>query len=234
MDETKETPQDNPTKETPSGDKGTTPDKEPETLEEQVKHIKEAAFAEVGRYRVATEKATKAAETARKAADAAEVRLNKFIKDQEEVELEAARDDSDALTKIRARQRERGAESKLEKLEQELDEEREKSKEAQEVSAKYTKEQNAREIATRLNVDFESLVKFTDGSAEAMEDLARILPKKGEETTLKPDSGKTIGGGKTYKSEEVLKTLDPSKMTPQEISDQVKELAKAQEEGRIK
>ncbi|KKN11724.1 hypothetical protein LCGC14_1023520, partial [marine sediment metagenome] len=42
------------------------------------------------------------------------------------------------------------------------------------------------------------------------------------------------GGAKTYKSEEVLKTLDNATMTPQEIHTQVVELEKAAMEGRIK
>lgn len=68
--------------------------------------------------------------------------------------------------------------------------------------------------------------------AEVDEAAREELEKRG---LLKaPPGGPSGGAGKTYKSEEMLKTLDPSTMTPQEISQQVKELAKAEREGRIK
>lgn len=209
MDETKGTKQDNPLAETPAEEKGTTPEKEPETLAEQVAHIKEAAFAEVGRYRVATEAATRAAGSAQRQANAAEERLNKFIKKTEEAELEANRDNPDVLSRIRARQGEREQETELAKLKQELEEEKAKTVEAQEAEAKSTQERNAREIATRLNVDAKTLIKFTDGSTEAMEELAKSLPKKGETTTLTPDSGTTIGG-KEITEADILKGKYPS------------------------
>lgn len=60
----------------------------------------------------------------------------------------------------------------------------------------------------------------------------KILEKEGK---LKTHDGTPSGGGaKTYKSEEVLKTLDNATMTPQEIHAQVVELEKAAREGRIK
>lgn len=223
MDETTKTQQDNPPVETPEGDKGTTPEKEPETLEEQVAHIKETAFAEVGRYRVATEKAAKAAETAKKAADAAEVRLNKFIRESEEAELEAARDDSDRLTSIRARQRTREQEAELAKVRQELSDKEEELTQITAREAESTKEQTAREIASRLNVDpklLAKLAKLTDGSTEAIEAEAQGLPNLGEpKSPLKPDSSKTIGGGtgltiEKYKgmSSEQRAALDPAEV----------------------
>lgn len=206
--------------------------KETETLtreqaEEEKRKVRSDALAEVGRLKASSESAIKSAR-------AAQERIDRMLKEQDESELETAKEQPDKLTVIRERQARRGAEAKLAKAEQELEGEKAKTAEAQEAVVKSTKERNAREIATRLNVDAKTLIKFTDGSAEAMEELAKSLPQKGETKTLTPDSGKTIGGGKTYKSEEILKTLDPSTMTPQQISEQVKELAKAAEEGRIK
>ena len=191
VDETKETQQDNPVVETPEGEKGTTPEETPETLAEQVAHIKETALAEVGRYRVATDKAVKAA-------GAAEARLTQFIKGQEEAELVAAGDDTEKQTTIRERQGRRTAESELVKVRSELDEEKAKTTEVEEKEAEHTKERNAREVATRLQVNAKTLLKFTDGSVGAMEELARDLPKKGEAKTLTPDSGKTTGGAKDF------------------------------------
>lgn len=130
-----------------------------------------------------------------KSSQAIQDRLDKRDKEEVEREREKYQDQPDKLNAITERQGRREAESKLTKVEQELEDEKAKTTEAQGVSAKYTKEQNAREIATRLGVDFKPLMKFTDGSAEAMEDLAKSLPKVGETQTITPDSGKTIGGG---------------------------------------
>lgn len=212
-----------------------TSEKEPETfskeqVEEAERKGKSDALAEIGRYKTSAENAIKAAK-------AAGERIDRMLKEQEESELEAVRDEPDKLTQIRARQTQRQQKSDLDERERKLKESEDEHAEALKAVVESTKEQSAREIATRLNVEAKTLVKlakFTDGSLEAMEDLAKDLPKKGEAKTLTPDSGKTIGGGQTYKSEEILKTLDPSKMSPKEISDQVKKLREAAEEGRIK
>ena len=176
----------------PSAEQEDTSGKEPETftreqVEEEKRKAKSDALADIGRIK-------KSADTAIKAVQAAEERINRMLKEQEEAELETARDEPDKLTVIRERHARREAETKLAQIEQELEEERAKTAEAQEAEAESTKERNAREIASRLGVDAKTLMKFTDGSTEAMEELARVLPGKGETTTLKPDSGKTIGG----------------------------------------
>jgi len=222
--------QDNPSAEQEDTSSETLESFTKEQVEEQVRKAKSDALAEVGRLK-------KSSEDAIKAARAAEERINRMLKEQEEAELEAARDEPDKLTVIRERQARRQAEAKLAQIEQELSEKDKRIKLQEEKEAESTKERNAREIAARFEVDAKRLVKlakFTDGSLEAIEDIAKDLPKKGETKTLTPDSGKTTGGGQIYKSEEILKTLDPSKMTPQEISDRVKELDKAEREGRIK
>ena len=176
------TQQDNPPVETLEEGKGT-PEKEPKTLEEQVAHIKEAAFAEVGRYRVETEKAVKAAEAAGK-------RLDKFIKEQEEAEEARYQDEPDKLTEFRSRRKGREREAELAEREQKLSD-----REAEINKAKS--EQNISEVATRLNVNpklLAKLAKDTDGSIEAIEAEAQDLPRLSETTPLKVDSGKTIGG----------------------------------------
>ncbi|KKM23422.1 hypothetical protein LCGC14_1615320, partial [marine sediment metagenome] len=44
------------------------------------------------------------------------------------------------------------------------------------------------------------LIKFTDGSTEAIEAMAQTLPKKGKTETLLVDSSKTIGGTQELES----------------------------------
>ena len=198
-----------------------------EQVEERERKAKSDALADIGRYK-------KSADNAIKAAQAAEERINRMLKQQEEDELAAHSDEPDRLAVIRERQTRRTAESELAKTKQELEEEKAKTQEAQQAEAKSTQERNAREIATRLGVDAKTLMKFTDGSTEAMEELAKVLPKKGEARTLTPDSGKTTGGGKTFKESEILTSLDPSKMTPAQIHEKVMEFEKAKNEGKIK
>jgi len=199
---------------------------EPETftkeqVEEREHKVRSDALAEVGRYRVATEKAVKSA-------NAAETRLTQFIKNQEEAELAAAGDDSEKQTTIRERQGRRTAETELAKTKQELDDEKAKTTEAQEVEAKHTKERNAREVATRLQVDAKTLIEFTDGSVEAMEKLAKVLPKKGEAKTLTPDSGKTTGGGESFTRQQI------ENMSAEEFEKKQDAINAARRAGRIK
>ena len=160
-----------------------------EQVEEREQKAKSDALADINRYKTEAQRHMQAAQ-------AAEERTNRMLKEQGEAELETARDEPDKLTLIRERQARRQAESELATAKQELDGEKAKTAEAQEAEAKSTKERNAREIATRLVVDAKTLREFTDGSTEAMEKLAKVLPKKDEtKEPLKPDSGKTSGGG---------------------------------------
>ena len=115
-------------------------------------------------------------------------------KEQDRKELEAADGDPDGTKAIQRRQAARIDKAELARLRKEAEEREGQSKEDREKLAKLTKEQNAREVATRFNVNPESLIKFTDGSVEAMEDLAKELPKIGGKQPLKSDSGATVGG----------------------------------------
>ena len=139
----------------------------------------------------------------------AEGRLSQWGKDREEAEVAAAGDDKDALSRVRARQEQRETKAELAAVKKELDAEREKAKEASAQAQEIDRTTRAAEIAVRHNVDFNPLVKFTDGSVEAMEELAKNLPKKGEVIPpLKSDSGKTTGGEKT--AEQRLKERYPT------------------------
>jgi len=185
MGEIDETRQDN----TSVVDKETT-SKEPVTFnEEQVKERERKATsdvsAELGRVRKLNEGLIKSSQ-------AIQDRLNRRDKEDEERELETHRDDPAEIRRIRAEQETRRVKSELAEKEQELDTEKAKTAEAQEAEAKHTKERNAREIASRLGVNAKTLIKFTDGSVEAMEDLAKSLSRK-EGYSLNPDSSKTTG-----------------------------------------
>ena len=189
MDETKDTQY-----EASEDTKGTS-EKETETftkkqLVEARTQGKSDGLSESGRLK-------KAKEASDKIAERAIARLEKFEKDQEDDELRRAEGDEKQLSAIKERQIRRQAESNLANKNTELEELTEKLRQAEDISGQYTKEQNAREIATRLDVDSKRLVKLaklTDGSKEAIEELASELPKKGETKSLKVDSSKTIGG----------------------------------------
>ena len=103
--------------------------------------------------------------------------------------------------------------------------------------AEATKERNAREIASRLSVNanlLAKLAKSTDGSTEAIEEIAKELPKKGEDKTLKADSGKTIGGsgGIPTNMEAFKKWI--ADMSQEEYEKRKPEIDEARSSGKIK
>jgi len=127
----------------------------------------------------------------------AESQLSQWRKDRDEAELEAARDEPDKLTLIQQRQKVRDKLVEVARRESELNTREEKVKEANAQAEEFRRTQQAAEISVKHGVDFDSLIKFTDGSPEAMEELAKKLPKTGEHvirSPLHPDSGRTIGG----------------------------------------
>ncbi len=178
-----------------SADEKETSEKETETftkkqLDEARIQGKSDGLSESGRLR-------KAKEASDKIAERAIARMEKFEKQIEDDELSRAEGDEKKISAINERRIRRQAETDLANKNTEVDELNEKLRQAEEISGQYTKEQNAREIATRLDVDSKRLVKLaklTDGSKEAIEELASELPKKGETKSLKADSSKTIGG----------------------------------------
>lgn len=138
---------------------------------------------------------------------------------KDEAELEAARDDLDKLSVIKTRQKTRDTAAELAKTKSELEAEKAKTKEVQEAGVVHTKEQNAREVASRLEVDAETLIKFTDGSVKAMEELAKSLPKKVETKPLVVDSGKGSAVG-------TLTVEHVKQMSPKEEMERAEEIAK--------
>lgn len=165
--------------------------------------------------------------------------LTQRDKEEEEKELQAADGDDKVMRSIRDKQQLRQLRADITKLTAERDALADKNKEVETEMAKTTQERNARDIATRLNVDVQPLLKFvakaTDISPEDIEDFAAALPKLGEKTpVLEPDSSKSIGGQETIKRSEAIQSLDPSKMTPQEITQKVIEIELALKEGRLR
>lgn len=119
----------------------------------------------------------------------------KWLREQDEKDQEEARDDPTKLTALQARREHRTKDAELAKRERDVSEREEKLKPTQEAATKAEIRKEAEKVATKHTVDVETLIKFTDGSPEAMEDLAQALPKMGEKKPpLTSDSGKTIGG----------------------------------------
>lgn len=178
---------------TSGGKKGTstkTYTEEEVTVREQ--NARSNALAEVGRAKAEAEKATKAANDAI-------ARLAKMEQERIDAELEAHRDEPDVARRIRAEQEAKQAKANLAAREQELNEERERTKALQEKEAGNAKVSMVNDVAKSLNVDAEKLVrlsKFTDGSRQAIEEIAKDLPKAiPPKPGLKPDSNRSVGGG---------------------------------------
>lgn len=202
MDETEER-KDTSERDSSGEQKGTSTDTKTHTAESEKKAVDDALSA-AGRD--AKTLSGKTAEADRILTDAKKMQTDlkaereQWQKDRDIAEQESAGEDQDALKSVQERQRQRAKETELAQRKRELDEKELKITEAQKEVAESTKERNAREIATRLNVDYESLMKFTDGSKEAMEELAKQLSEKEAKPPLKTDSSTTIGGGEMPES----------------------------------
>lgn len=146
-------------------------------------------------------------------------------RERREAELEAARDDPDKLTAIEQRHKREERAAELSRREAELEAREERVKGVEEVAKKAEIREAAMKIALKHGVSLESLINFTDGSTEKMEELAKLLPKSGEEKPLKVDSGKTIGGEGA--SLEALLSKDWRGMNQQELLEYNKALLKA-------
>ncbi len=164
-------------------------------LRKAVLDTRSAVLADIGRQK-------KAADDAMKAAQAAQERNAKLEKEREQAELESARDHPAQLSMIQERQKRRQLEAELETTRTELTSHKSRLTDYESKEAEQGKLTKAQEIAARLNVDTVSLTrlaKYTDGSAEAIEEIAKALPrtevKKGG---LKPDSNTTVGGGASW------------------------------------
>lgn len=192
-------------------------------VKERERKARSDALADAGRARVEAERATKAAQSALD-------RLSRMEQDRIEGELESYKDDPAEIRRIRAEQKAKQLESELAIARQELDDERATKTVLETEKRELSKTQIARDIATRLNVNIDQLVKlskYTDGTLEAIEELASELPKGGGMTSGRPDSNQGNGGGERI-------------FTAKELGDRAfweanrEEILKAEAEGRIR
>jgi len=183
-----------------SSEQKETPKETPKTYTEasEKKAISDALSAAGRDAKSITDKATEAEKiltNAKTTRDGVKAEREQWQKDRDEAERESVKDDSQALKSLQERQRQRAKDTELARRALELDEREAKHKVGLEEADKVTKELRARDIASKHNIEAEALIKFTDGSKEAMEELATQLPKKGKaKTPLKTDAGTTIGG----------------------------------------
>ena len=178
----------------PLGTSGTITEEESKQRETKVRSD---ALADINRYKAEAEKAIKAA-------NAASERVDRMLREQEEAALEAKKDDPEAIKRIRAEQKMRQLESELESERQGKAELEERQKQTDAEKAEASRIRQATEIATRLNVDSGKLIKlakFTDGTAEAIEDIAKDLPKlTPAKPGMKPDSNLSGGGQMSWEA----------------------------------
>jgi hypothetical protein len=162
-------------------------------VDKAVRDATSAVGADIGRLKAESEKAMKAAQ-------AAQARLEQMQKDQEQAELEAAREEPDKLAVIRERQARKKAEAELATERQIRTEYEARLKQTDAEKAEATRKENVKAIAAKQGVDpvkLDKLAKFTDGSLEAIEDIAKDLPKA-QKGNLRLDPGNTLGGSVTF------------------------------------
>jgi hypothetical protein len=185
-----------------------------EEHEKALRDAKSAALADVGRLRAESEKAIKAA-------TAANERLNALMKEREEAELATVRDDPEKLTAFQTRQRARQLESDLATRDTELNDLKARLAVFESREAESQKLTKAQEIAGKLNVDpvrLTNLAKFTNGSPEAIEEIAKALPRAdgkvgGDGKSFKADSNASIGGGASWEAVRAAFIKDPTNPT---------------------
>jgi DNA-binding MurR/RpiR family transcriptional regulator len=116
-------------------------------------------------------------------------------KERQEAELEAAKDEPDKLAKIRLQQELKKRESDLAKAQDELNNATTKINELTSKDKEINLQTSVKEIAKKMGVSevtLSKLAKFTDGTVEAIEELAKDLPK--QDTKLEPDDNRSHGG----------------------------------------
>ena len=162
--------------------------------EKEFQDMRNAVLGEAGKIKSEGEKALRAGQ-------AALDRLAKWEREQTDKELEAHKDDPAEIRRIRAEQRATQAESDLANEKQARAEIEERHKQTETRTLELTRSETARSIASRLSVDAEKLIevsKYTDGSEAAIESIAKELPKTtARNSTLKPDSNRSLGGNLT-------------------------------------
>jgi len=198
---------------TSKGEQGTSTKTETLTKEQAQKMVSDA-LAKAGRdaktLETKTAEAQKLMDDAKKANEDMRVKQEQWAKDRREAEIEASRDDKDALTSLRMKHKLEDEKAELARKERDVAEREVRATEALKVVEQTTREATALEIAIKHNVPYEKLLKFAN-TREQMEELALSLPRKDgqDPKTLKPDSGDGIGGGE-LSDEQKLKLRYPT------------------------
>ena len=194
-----------------------TQDKSSEESKETSKTYTETDVVEIQRKadsdaRAAIGRATAAAEKATKIANDTLAKLKKEQDRAYEEDRERYRDDATKLSSLEAGRRDRDAQAKLEEAEDKLREANEKTEEADRANKESTSRDNVHKVAERTGVDLEQLSRFaklTDGSEEAIEAEAKMLPKVSEpKAPLLADTGKGTGAVKL--TPEMVKNMSSS------------------------
>jgi len=164
-----------------------------EQVDKLMDKVRSDSLSELGRVRKSAEEAIKKATT-----EATRV-YRELIKQREAEELEAVREEPDKAAVIRERQARRQTQSELTEAQTELKEANTRLQELSARDVETNRERTTREVSERLKVDparLAKLVKFTDGSAEAIEEIAKEMPKliTTPKNPLRPDSNDTVGG----------------------------------------
>lgn len=164
----------------------------------------------------------------KKSNETLQAEVARLRKEQEEQEEAMAKDEPEKLVSIRAHSQLRQRDAELAKAQEELNEVKAKLADYTAKDQETAKEKVAREVAGRLNVDAATvarLAKFTDGSAEAMEEIAKSLPRLGSSPSGKPDSSTSHGGG-SKSATDVRLEYAQGKITAIQYAEQMKALGK--------
>ncbi len=156
---------------TPGEESKVSPEAPPHTKESEEKAVEDAvhkALSAAGRVSTDTAEAERLLNEAKTIRDSAQEKAD-------EADRDAVSQDPEALKSVEERIRQRNEETKLANEKRELDSDKAKHQERLGKADKAEIKERATEIATKHNVDVESLIKFTDGSKEAMEELAQKL-----------------------------------------------------------
>ena len=191
-----------------------------EQVDKMILDAKTSVLADAGRYKTEAEKAMKAAEAASK-------RVDEFAKRQRDAELEQYKDQPAEIARIRAEDARQQAEAKLADYESQLNEAKQRAQTLETEKNNLSKGETARQIAAKHNVSADLLAKmakFTDGSEQAIEEIAKDLPKT-QTTKMRPDSNRAIGGMLTLQQaqQEFFKDPTPERYARiQEVRNSVK------------
>ena len=206
MDETQKAQQDSSARDSSGGDAGITSEQPKTHTEADITKAVSDALSAAGRdAKSISDKATEAERIlgdAKKMQTDIQAERERWQKDKDEAELESVRDDPDALKSLGERQRQRNEAAKLATREKELDEREGKHQESVKSDLEqlkvFKRTQLAAEVAVAKGVDIDVILKLTkDDSREAMEATADLLSKT--KPPLRTDSGRTIGGGRSFK-----------------------------------